>query len=103
MPTRERRDYCGGIYGSRDIHGFERIGLLVVEFLADDVAGFEVAPLVVAPAVGRERLAHHLRQGLRTAAPVKRGAGMLRERGGLHGGSRVLEHGHEAGAVELRW
>ena len=43
--------------------------------------------------------AHHLRQGLRSPTPVERGTRMLRERGGLHGCSWVLEHGHEAGAV----
>lgn len=47
----KRRNLCGSLNGTGQVYRFERIGLLVVEFLRDDLARFEITPLMVAPAL----------------------------------------------------
>jgi hypothetical protein len=60
----ECRDLRCSIDGVGDVHGFERVGVAVGEFRADDVAGPEVSLLVTDPAVGERSVAHHRWQRL---------------------------------------
>ena len=66
----KRGDLCRSFDGACKVHRFERIGLFIIEFVADYVASFEITPFMLAPSVCFERIAHHLRQCLRTTTPL---------------------------------